>query len=52
LLDVDRARMRRILEDATAEEFVWSPDGDAIAYHARKGGSYGLWRLAMNTSGN
>ena len=52
LLDVDRARMRRILADATAEEFVWSPDGDAIAYHARKGGSYGLWRLAMNTSGN
>jgi hypothetical protein len=52
LLDVERARMRRILEDETAEEFVWSPDGDAIAYHARKGGSYGLWRLAMNRSGN
>lgn len=52
LLDVERARMRRILEDATAEEFVWSPSGDAIAYHARTGGSYGLWRLALNTSGN
>jgi TolB protein len=52
LLDVERARMRRILEDETAEEFVWSPAGDAIAYHAQKGGSYGLWRLAMNTSGN
>lgn len=51
LLDVSKARMRRILEDATAEEFVWSPNGDAIAYHARKGGSYGLWRLALN-SGN
>ncbi|MGH9346184.1 MAG: hypothetical protein ACRD26_02850 [Vicinamibacterales bacterium] len=47
LLDVARARMRRILADETAEEFVWSPDGSAIAYHARKAGSYGLWRLAI-----
>ncbi len=52
LLDVKRERMRRILADATAEQFVWSPDGGAIAYHARRGGSYGLWRLALNTSGN
>ena len=52
LLDVERARMRRILADATAEEFVWLPDGAAIAYHARQGGSYGLFRLALNTSGN
>jgi Tol biopolymer transport system component len=52
LLDVERARMRRILDDETAEEFVWLPDGAAIAYHARKAGSYGLWRLALNPSGN
>jgi Tol biopolymer transport system component len=52
LLDVDRARMRRILTDATAEEFVWSPEGDAIAYHARTGGSYGLWRLALKGGAN
>jgi Tol biopolymer transport system component len=48
LLDVEQARMRRVLADETAEEFVWSPDGAAIAYHARKGGSYGLWKLALN----
>jgi Tol biopolymer transport system component len=47
LLDLQRARMRRILADATAEEFVWSPEGDAIAYHARRDGSYGLWRLTI-----
>jgi Tol biopolymer transport system component len=52
LLDVERARMRKILTDATAEEFVWSPAGDAIAYHARTGGSYGLWRLALNGGAN
>jgi hypothetical protein len=52
LLDLEHARMRRILADETAEEFVWSPDGSAIAYHARKAGSYGLWRLALNSSGN
>ncbi len=52
LLDVERARMRRILTDATAEEFVWSPQGDAIAYHARTGGSYGLWRLALGGGAN
>lgn len=52
LLDVERARMRKILTDATAEEFVWSPGGDAIAYHARTGGSYGLWRLALRRGAN
>jgi len=52
LLDLQRARMRKILTDATAEEFVWSPEGDAIAYHARTGGSYGLWRLALSGGAN
>jgi hypothetical protein len=47
ILDLERARMRRVLEDATAEEFVWSPSGDAIAFHAQRGGSYGLWRLSL-----
>jgi Tol biopolymer transport system component len=52
LLDVERARMRKILTDATAEEFVWSPAGDSIAYHARTSGSYGLWRLALSGGAN
>lgn len=52
LLDVEQARMRRILADETAEEFVWAPDGGAIAYHARKAGSYGIWRLALTPAGN
>jgi len=52
LLDMARARMRRILTDETAEEFVWSPEGNAIAYHARTGGAYGLWRLALGGGAN
>jgi len=52
LLDVEHARMRRILADETAEEFVWAPDGGGIAYHARKAGRYGIWRLALTPSGN
>jgi Tol biopolymer transport system component len=52
LLDLEHARMRRILTDATAEEFVWSPEGNAIAYHARTGGAYGLWRLALPGGAN
>jgi Tol biopolymer transport system component len=52
LLDIARARMRRILTDETAEEFVWSPEGNAIAYHARTGGAYGLWRLALGGGAN
>ena len=52
LLDLEQARMRRVLADATAEEFVWSPAGDAIAFHARRGGSYGLWRLSLSGSGS
>ena len=52
LLDLERARMRRVLDDATAEEFVWSPAGDSIAFHARRGGSYGLWRLSLAAGGN
>jgi len=52
LLDLDRVRMRRILTDATAEEFVWSPEGNAIAYHARTAGAYGLWRLALSGGAN
>jgi hypothetical protein len=52
ILEVEQARMRRILADETAEEFVWAPDGGAIAYHARKAGSYGIWRLALTPAGN
>jgi hypothetical protein len=46
MLDVVRQRVRRVLSDRSAEEFVWSPDGHRIAYHALRNGSWGVWTMA------
>ena len=45
LLDVEKGAMRRVLTDATAEEFTWSPDGRRVAYHSRKAGGWGVWMM-------
>jgi hypothetical protein len=45
LLDVDTGRMRRVLDDETAEEFAWDPGGRRIAYHSRRGGRWQLWLM-------
>jgi TolB protein len=46
LLDLRDGSMRRILEDATAEEYAWAPDGKRLAYHSRKNGTWGIWVMA------
>ena len=43
LLDVQTRQMLRILDDPTAEEFSWAPDGVRIAYHSRHGGTWRIW---------
>jgi Tol biopolymer transport system component len=43
LLDVKSGEMRRILDDATAEEFAWHPDGRHVAYHSRRDGEWRIW---------
>lgn len=43
IVDVKTGAMRRILDDATAEEFTWSPDGAQIAYHSRRDGEWRIW---------
>jgi Tol biopolymer transport system component len=43
MLELASGRMRRILEDPSAEEFAWFADGAHVAYHSRRSGSWGLW---------
>jgi hypothetical protein len=47
LLDLGSgAAPRRVLDDPTAEEFAWSPDGRRVAYHSRAGGR---WAIQITT---
>ena len=46
LLDLRDRSMRRVLDDPTAEEFTWSPDGRRIAFHSRREGHWGVWVMS------
>jgi len=43
LLDLRTRDMRRIIDDPTAEEFAWNPQGTRVAYHSRRGGEWRIW---------
>ena len=47
VLDLRTGSSRRLLADASAEEFAWSPDGHRVAYHSMRGGEWGIWMLEM-----
>jgi WD40-like Beta Propeller Repeat len=51
LLDVDSGAMRRIVEDATAEEFAWDPTGRLLAYHSRQSGDWKIWIAVAPSDG-
>jgi Tol biopolymer transport system component len=47
MLDVERMQLRRLLPDASAEAFAWSPDGRTIAYQAQREDGYGVWAMSI-----
>jgi hypothetical protein len=46
LLDFPGGAVRKVLEDPTAEEYTWAPDGKRLAYYSRRTGNWGVWVMA------
>jgi len=46
LLDLPGGAARKVMEDPSAEEYTWAPDGRRFAYHSRRSGNWGVWVMA------
>jgi hypothetical protein len=44
LLDLRHGTMTQVLDDPTAEEFAWAPNG-GVAFHSRRDGQWGIWLM-------
>jgi hypothetical protein len=49
LLDVRDGSARRILDDPTAEEFAWDPEGRRIAFHSKRAGGWSIFVMAAGS---
>jgi Helix-turn-helix domain/WD40-like Beta Propeller Repeat len=47
LLDLRNGSMRRVLDDPTAEEYTWAPDGHRVAFHSHKAGGWGVYVMGQ-----
>jgi helix-turn-helix protein/WD40 repeat protein len=47
LVDLRNGSMRRVLDDPTAEEYTWAPDGHRVAFHSPKAGGWGVWVMGQ-----
>lgn len=43
LLAVPDGASRRLIDDPTAEQFSWAPDGRRLAYHSERAGGWNVW---------
>lgn len=43
LLDLEDGSTRQVIDDPSAEEFAWAPDGSRAAYFSRQKGQWGVW---------
>ena len=43
LLNFADGSARKVLDDPTAEEYTWSPDGHRVAFHSRRSGGWSVW---------
>jgi TolB protein len=46
LLNLSNGSMRRVLDDPSAEEYTWAPDGHKVAFHSHRRGGWGVWVMA------
>ncbi len=46
LLELRDGSLRRILDDPSADQYTWAPDGSRVAYYSTRTGSWGVWVMA------
>jgi WD40-like Beta Propeller Repeat len=49
LLDLRDGSARRLLDDPTAEEFAWDPEGRRLAFHSKRGGGWSIFVMAAGS---
>jgi len=43
LLNLTNGSVRKVLDDPTAEQYTWAPDGHRVAFHSRRSNGWSVW---------